>query len=80
MNLLGRRPPGHRRGKAAPDAVEDPDDLRGAAIGGQVDRAPESPFSLSTPWDMVNQPLLTLSTVPQVSPVLTPKWQTAWPG
>lgn len=44
MNLLGRRPPGHRRGKAAPDAVEDPDDLRGAAIGGQVDRAPRIPL------------------------------------
>src|ERR1700739_3467270 len=29
---------------------------------------------------MVNQPLLTLSTVPQVSPVATPKWQTACPG
>ncbi len=51
-----------------------------AGMPGGNGGAPESPFSLSTPWDMVNQPLLTLSTVPQVSPVLTPKWQTAWPG
>ncbi|BCI88316.1 hypothetical protein NIIDMKKI_35220 [Mycobacterium kansasii] len=41
---------------------------------------PESPFWLATPPVMVNHPLLTLSTVPQVSPVLMPKWQTAWPG
>ena len=41
---------------------------------------PESPFWLSTPWDMVNHPLLTPSTVPQVSPVITPKWQIGWPG
>lgn len=28
---------------------------------------------------MVNQPLLTRSMVPQLSPVTTPKWQTCWP-
>ena len=34
---------------------------------------PESPFWLTTPLAMVNQPLLTASTVPQLSPVITPK-------
>ena len=29
---------------------------------------------------MVNQPLLTPSTVPQLSPVMTPKWQIGSPG
>ena len=41
---------------------------------------PESPFWLTTPFSMVNQPLLTRSIEPQLSPVTTPKWQTGWPA
>src|SRR5271166_2896105 len=52
----------------------------GPPSGARYTGPPESPFWLWTPCDMVNHPLLTLSTVPQVSPVMTPKWQTACPG
>ncbi len=79
-DLLGGGLPRHRRGEIAPDAVENPDDLRGAAGAAMYTGPPESPCWLWTPCDMVNHPLLTLSTVPQVSPVTTPKWQTASPG
>src|SRR6476620_130038 len=41
---------------------------------------PESPFWLTTPLAIVNQPLFTASTVPQLSPLATPKWQTCWPA
>ena len=41
---------------------------------------PESPFWLTTPLAIVNQPLYTASTVPQLSPATTPKWQTGSPA
>ena len=65
-DLLGGGLPRHRRGEIPPDAVEDPDDLRGAA-GVQVHGSARITLLALTPWDMVNHPLLTLSTVPQVS-------------
>ena len=37
---------------------------------------PESPFWLTTPLAIVNHPVLTRSTVPQLSPVTLPKWHT----
>src|ERR1700758_1139605 len=52
----------------------------GPPLGARYTGPPESPLWLWTPCDMVNHPLLTLSTVPQVSPVMTPKWQTGCPA
>ena len=61
--------PRHGRREVTPRAVEHSDDGGASVVGEHVHGPPESPFWLTTPLAIVNQPLLTASTVPQLSPV-----------